>query len=115
MEAIESQREIYEADRKADSVNLKRLLRDCLRQEDIHNEVLDLAEHEFFSFKNALQLVRNERIHMVHTHQTHLYMPRKSLLEKGDLMRQDCIRSFFHILNHFGQESHKCCKTLRTK
>lgn len=40
-----------------DVVNIKRLLRECLRQEDIHEQVLGLPEHEFFSFKSALQLV----------------------------------------------------------
>lgn len=56
-EDIESQRDIYDSDRKADGVNLKRTLREGLRDERFSSTVDKLSEREVGALQNAINLV----------------------------------------------------------
>ncbi|EJD04727.1 kinase-like protein [Fomitiporia mediterranea MF3/22] len=55
-EDIETQREIYKADHNADLGNLKRLLRDCLRKNDLSQQLSRLSPQEVSALRSAINL-----------------------------------------------------------
>lgn len=59
-EDIEAQREIYLSDREVDRVNLKRLLRDCIRRNDSQQLLSDMTSEMIFALRDAVDLVRFE-------------------------------------------------------
>lgn len=56
-EDMETQREIYRSDQEADRVSVKRLLRDCLRKNDIQRQISKLAPEETSALISAIKLV----------------------------------------------------------
>ena len=56
-EDIENQRGIYGSDRKADSVNLRRHLRECLRSNHLATQLSHLTKDEVSVLRSAVELV----------------------------------------------------------
>lgn len=56
-EQIQSERELYLSERKADGVALRRLLRECLRQDDLVQRLQNYPAKQLAEFIAAVQSV----------------------------------------------------------
>ena len=65
-EDMEAQREIYRSVQEADRVNVKILLRDCLRKNDIQCQISKLANEEITALINAIRTVGADKIGRAH-------------------------------------------------
>ncbi|KAI5117272.1 hypothetical protein M0805_001002 [Coniferiporia weirii] len=91
-EDIEAHREIYVSERRVDSVNLRRLLRDCLRRDDLQQLLINMTRRELLSIQGAVKLEMS-----------------MSSAHSGD------VRLYQDFLSRLGRESEQAMRARRSK